>query len=66
MPVIVHVLDNLSYYFYARGFSDGLHEGIVSLMILHVNPHRPLHTVVGGFATAVFLARVSAACKTPA
>ena len=32
MPVIVHVLDNLSYYFYARGFGDGFQEGIVSLI----------------------------------
>jgi hypothetical protein len=31
---------------YARGFGDGLHEGIVSLMILKVNPHSPLHVLL--------------------
>jgi hypothetical protein len=39
--VIVRVLDDLGYCVYARGFCDGLHEGIVSLMILIVNPHSP-------------------------
>lgn len=32
----------------AEGFGDGLHEGIVSLMILIVNPQRPVQLVLGG------------------
>jgi hypothetical protein len=32
---------------YARGFGDGLHEGIVSLMILKENHYRFLHGVLG-------------------
>jgi hypothetical protein len=47
--VIVRVLDALGYSVYARGFSDGLHEGIVSLMILIVNPHSPQHALFGEF-----------------
>jgi hypothetical protein len=35
---IVHVLDDLDHCIYARGFSDGLHDGIVSLKIRTENP----------------------------
>jgi hypothetical protein len=40
------VLDDLKGYVDARGFEDRFHEGIVSLMILIVNPHRPLHALL--------------------
>jgi hypothetical protein len=32
MHTIIHMLDNLYSCIYTRGFGDGLHEGIVSLM----------------------------------
>jgi hypothetical protein len=61
----IHILDNLGHCIYARGLGDCFHEGIVSLMILQLNLDRPIHAMLGGFATNVFLARISAAFKTP-
>jgi hypothetical protein len=40
------MLDDLKGVVEAGGFGYGLHEGIVSLMILIVNPNRPLHAVL--------------------
>jgi hypothetical protein len=45
----IHILDDLGNCVYARGFGDGFHEGIVSLLILGVNPHRTLNAVLGRF-----------------
>jgi len=42
-----HTLDYLGNCVYASGFGDGLHEGIVSLVILIVNPQCPLHAALG-------------------
>jgi hypothetical protein len=47
--VTVLVLDDLCNCIYMRGFGDRLHESIVSLKILIVNPHRSLNTVLGSF-----------------
>ena len=44
----IHILDDLGHSVYARGFGDSFHEDIVSLKILKVNPHRPMHALLSG------------------
>jgi hypothetical protein len=40
------MLDDLDSGINSGGFSDGLYKGIVALIILNVNPQRPLHAVL--------------------
>jgi len=43
---IVHVLDDMGHWVYARGLGDGLLMGIVLLMITKANPCHPLYDVL--------------------
>ena len=44
-----HMLDDLEGGVNAGSFGNGFHEGILSLMILIVNPHSPQHALFGEF-----------------